>query len=49
MAMVASTAFAVSRQEPKPTTFLRVLFGGAHGTIVLVATLGLVVASLRMP
>lgn len=42
-------AFALSRSEPKPTTFLRVLFSGAHGTIVLVATLGLVVASLRTP
>jgi hypothetical protein len=41
--------FAVSRTEPKPTTFVRVLFGGAHGIIVLVATLGLAVASMRTP
>jgi hypothetical protein len=47
--VLAIGAFVVSRSEPKPTIFVRVLFGGAHGAIVLVATLGLVVASLRTP
>jgi hypothetical protein len=42
-------AFVLSRTEPKPTTLVRVLFGGAHGLIVLVATLGLAVASMRTP
>ncbi len=42
-------AFVITRTEPKPDTFLRVLFGSAHGAIVLVAVLGLVVASLRLP
>jgi hypothetical protein len=47
--VLALGAFVVSRREPKPTALLRVLFGGAHGAIVLTATLGLVVASLRTP
>lgn len=42
-------AFILTRKEPKPTIFLRVLFGGAHGAIVLVAALGLVVASIKTP
>jgi hypothetical protein len=47
--VLALGAFVVSRSEPKPTPFVRLLFGGAHGAIVIVATLGLVVASLRTP
>ena len=47
--VLAIGAFAVTRREPRPTPFVRVLFGGAHAAIVLVATLGLVVASLRTP
>lgn len=47
--VLATAAFAVTRSEPRPTPFVRVLFGGAHAAIVLVATLGLVVASLRTP
>jgi hypothetical protein len=42
-------AFVQTRTDPKPTPLLRVLFGGAHAAIVLVATLGLAVASLRTP
>jgi hypothetical protein len=41
--------FVLTRTEPKPTTFHRLLFGCAHGAIVLVAALGLVVASVRTP
>ncbi len=41
--------YVVTRREPKPTVFVRVLFGCTHGAIILVATLGLVVASLRTP
>jgi hypothetical protein len=47
--VLALGAFVVTRTEPKPTTFLRALFGGAHGAIALTATLGLVIASLRTP
>jgi hypothetical protein len=46
---LALGAFVVSRTEPKPTLFVRVLLGGAHGAIVLVAVLGLAVASMRTP
>jgi hypothetical protein len=42
-------AFVITRTEPKPDALVRVLFGSAHGAIVLVAVLGLVVASLRLP
>ena len=42
-------AFVLARREPKPTALLRVLFGCAHGLIILVAVLGLVVASVKMP
>ncbi len=41
--------FALTRTEPKPTALVRVLFGSAHGAIVIVAVLGLVVASLKTP
>jgi hypothetical protein len=42
-------AFVLTRTEPRPNPLLRVLFGCAHGTIIVVAVLGLVVASLRTP
>lgn len=47
--VTAIGAFVITRREARPTPFVRVLFGGAHAAIVLVATLGLVVASLRTP
>lgn len=42
-------AFVITRNEPKPDLFVRTLFGCAHGAIIVVAVLGLVVASLRLP
>ena len=42
-------AYVVTRSEPKPDLFVRTLFGCAHGAIIIVAVLGLVVASLRLP
>ena len=47
--VLALGAFVLSRRDPRATPLLRVLFGSAHGAIVLTATLGLVVASLRTP
>jgi hypothetical protein len=41
--------FVITRREPKPTAVVRVLFGSAHGMIVIVATLGLALASVRTP
>jgi len=42
-------AFIVSRSPDKPGALSRVLFGGAHATIVIVVVLGLVAASIKMP
>lgn len=41
--------FVVTRKEPKPDFVVRTLFGCTHGALVIVAVLGLVVASLRLP
>ncbi len=53
LAFVALTltigVFVLTRAEPKPSPLVRVLFGSAHAAIVVVAVLGLVVASLRAP
>ncbi len=45
----AAGVFVVTRKEPKPDLVVRTLFGCTHGAIVIVAVLGLVVASLRLP
>jgi ABC-type sulfate transport system permease component len=47
--VLALGAFAATRRDPRPTVFVRSLFGAAHGAILLVAVLGLVVASLKTP
>jgi hypothetical protein len=41
--------FAARGEGVKVGPFLRVLVGSAHGAIILVAALGLVVASLKQP
>ena len=41
-------AFVVTRKEPKPDFVVRTLFGCAHGTLIIIAVLGLVVASLHL-
>jgi hypothetical protein len=45
----AAGVFLVTRREPKPDLVVRMLFGCTHGAVVIVAVLGLVVASLRLP
>lgn len=47
--VLAIGAFALTRVDPKPGPLSRTLFGCAHGSIILVAALGLVVASIGTP
>jgi hypothetical protein len=43
------SVFVLSRSQRRTGPLLRVLFGCAHGSIVLVAVLGLAVASVKLP
>ena len=47
--VLAIGAFSLTRTDSKPGPLLRVMFGCAHGGIILVAALGLVVASIGAP
>lgn len=47
--VLAIGVFVLTRTEPRPTPFLRTLFGCAHGAVVVVGVLGLVVASVGTP
>ncbi len=41
--------FVLTRTAPKPTALVRTLFGCTHAAIVVVAILGIVVASVKTP
>ena len=47
--VMATGAFVLTRNRPKPTSLVRVLVSGAHGAVVLTAAIGLIVPSIKTP
>lgn len=47
--VLAVGVFVLTRREPRATPFVRMLFGCAHGAVIVVAILGAVVASVATP